>query len=1033
MIAPPPIPVPITRVPADRPDTFVWRCALAVAGLLLGLLGAATLLAWGSGNIEFVQFDSEFQPFHYNAGIGMLAWGAGFLALASGRHRLARFAGALLAAYALLLLGAQFSDSGLGLDRWLFPPLNPTAVPREGAPRPLVGGLLLGATAILLAARTRTTPLHAIFGSLIGLILLVGGITSLFATRAGLFTMQCPGISLPGVAASAIAGSALLASMMRKRIPSIAVGHTLPLSVALAGVAVTFTLWVGLNSEQNRRLQRQVQFEADHLHRIVEDRLNDEFAELSELSERWPRTDLERIKGDASSYVGLNPGCVGVARVEPNRSVTWAELRHPGPPRNSLSAIGGAEHFETAIHENRAVAIRPPRSQWQGTRMLVLFVPDRQPAPDTGGLIVVFRLQEFFDAALNANVAPGYAIALADDREQVFGRNTKDGEYRKRWAQVLPVQFHSLQWQLSVWPTHDVLERESLSLPKLALGIGLLTTALLALAVYLAQTARRRTADLEKEVREREQTQQALRRSEEKYRSLIENLGQGVFLQDRDLRYVAANGTFCRSLDRTEPDVIGRTDAELFAPALAERRAAEAASVLASGNTVECEEDREVAGRRIHLRRVLSPMRDADGAVTGVLGICWDVTEQRQLESHLHQASKMDAIGQLAGGIAHDFNNLLTAILGNIDLILGDDATRASTRELAGAAHSAATRAASLTQRLLGFSRRHNLDWVETDLNAIAQEVVALLRRTIDPLVRIETRLHADLWSVLADPVQMNQVLMNLCLNARDAMPRGGRILIETACVPPADLPPNRLADRSGDFVRLRVSDSGEGMSDEVKSRIYEPFFTTKGVGNGTGLGLAMVFAIVRHHKGWIDCTSEIGCGTTFEIYLPRGAGAAACDETGPLTPVVKRAGRETILVVDDEDMIRRIAAMTLKSRGYTVFEAADGQEALDVYAREEGRIDLILLDLTMPVLSGHETFRQLLQINPRVKVVFASGYAEEQLTEQDKEQMTGFLKKPYRPNDLTAAIQEALQRHAPDLARPRSRGSRGLLLAASR
>jgi CheY-like chemotaxis protein len=303
---------------------------------------------------------------------------------------------------------------------------------------------------------------------------------------------------------------------------------------------------------------------------------------------------------------------------------------------------------------------------------------------------------------------------------------------------------------------------------------------------------------------------------------------------------------------------------------------------------------------------------------------------------------------------------------------------------------------------------------VPADLNGIVEEVVVLLRRTIDPRIQINTRLKAGLGPVRGDPAQLNQVLMNLCLNARDAIDGAGRIGIETAEVTAAELPAGHGLDpQAGAFVRLTVTDSGCGMTDEVRDRMFEPFFTTKDVGKGTGLGLAMVFAAVRQHQGWITCRSEVRRGTRFDIFLPRAEAAqpkaAPTIQTGPA-----RVGRETVLIADDEDAVRRLAAATLRRKGYVVLEATDGQQAVDAYRRDGDRIDLVILDLTMPVLSGQEAFRHLLRLNPRVRVVFASGYAAEHLTDLEKELMAGFVSKPYRPGELLTAVEEAIQVQSP-------------------
>jgi two-component system cell cycle sensor histidine kinase/response regulator CckA len=519
----------------------------------------------------------------------------------------------------------------------------------------------------------------------------------------------------------------------------------------------------------------------------------------------------------------------------------------------------------------------------------------------------------------------------------------------------------------------------------------------------------RANQDLHREIAERGRAEAALHASEAKYRCLIENLEQHIFLKDRAFRYVAANPPFCRGLGLAEPDLVGRTDFEISPRYLAEKYRADDRRVVEEGERLDLEEETLIGNQPRTIRTIKTPVRDDRGNIVGVLGIFWDITEQRQLETQLRQAQKMEAVGQLAGGIAHDFNNLLTAILGNVSLVLSSSPVESS-RLLLQETELAALRASELTRKLLGFSRRSVLRLEPTNLNSAVEETLAIFRRSTDPRIRVEVCGAADLWAVRADASQISQVLMNLWLNARDAMSQGGVLRLETGNVRLGDdYPRLHLEGRAGEFVRLRVSDTGHGIAPEVRPYIFDPFFTTKEVGKGTGLGLAMVYGIVKQHGGWVECASEPGRGTCFDVYLPRCEEPAAEPSIQSPAATPMRSGGETILFVDDEAVVRNLGQETLRRAGYQVLLAADGRQALALYAREQPRIDLVILDLTMPELSGRDALRQLRSLNEQVRVLFSSGYTAEQLSESAEMGVVGFLSKPYRPQELVEAVRRAL------------------------
>ncbi|HYK43010.1 MAG TPA: ATP-binding protein, partial [Thermoanaerobaculia bacterium] len=400
-------------------------------------------------------------------------------------------------------------------------------------------------------------------------------------------------------------------------------------------------------------------------------------------------------------------------------------------------------------------------------------------------------------------------------------------------------------------------------------------------------------------------------------------------------------------------------------------------------------------------------VRDASGKPIRVEGIVQDITDRRRLEEQFLQAQKMEAIGRLAGGVAHDFNNLLTAILGYTDLLLQQVGPADSMREDLEQIRNAGDRAAALTRQLLAFSRRQMLEPKVIDINVTVRQLEKMLRRILGEDVLLITSLDPDLDLVRADPGQLEQVIVNLVVNSRDAMPSGGTITIETRGTTldgARDL--GRFAIEKGSYVVVEVRDTGSGMDPATLARIFEPFFTTKEKGKGTGLGLATAYGIVKQSGGYIACDSEPGEGTRFQIYLPRSYDR-------PEESSAQRGGRdslrgtETVLLVEDEEGVRRLSRRLLEAHGYHVLEASGAEEAIEFAARYPDPIHLLLTDVVMPGLSGPEAAAQIQAMRPRIKVLFMTGYSDSTVTGLSPD--AALLQKPFTPDALAHRVRETL------------------------
>jgi PAS domain S-box-containing protein len=511
----------------------------------------------------------------------------------------------------------------------------------------------------------------------------------------------------------------------------------------------------------------------------------------------------------------------------------------------------------------------------------------------------------------------------------------------------------------------------------------------------------------------RKRTEQDLLETKERFQQLADSIREVFWISSTDkssMLYVSPAyeeiwGRSCASLyadPRSWLDAIHPADRERVTKAAHQQQArgeyAEEYRILRSDGSTRWIRDRAF------------PVLDAAGQIYRIAGVAEDITERTQLEAQFLQAQKMDAMGRLAGGIAHDFNNLLMAIIGYAEIFLArihqQDPLRSDVLEIL----KASERAGTLTRQLLAFSRREEIELRPVAVHETVLNMERMLRRLIGEDIELNVELDPETGVVEADQGRVEQALLNLAVNARDAMPQGGRLLIQTSNVTLDErYTRHRVGVRPGEYVLLALTDTGHGMDEETLSHIFEPFFTTKAQGKGTGLGLSTVYGLVRQCAGHVDVSSSPGAGTTFRIYLPRlpaAAGATAGQagaEEGP-------AGHETILVAEDDEAIRRLICDFLRQRGYTVLEAQSGLEALELALNRARPVDLLLTDIVMPAMSGLELAETLLAQWPELRVLFMTGYIDESLADRGLLQSaTSILRKPFRARDLLLKVRAVL------------------------
>lgn len=515
---------------------------------------------------------------------------------------------------------------------------------------------------------------------------------------------------------------------------------------------------------------------------------------------------------------------------------------------------------------------------------------------------------------------------------------------------------------------------------------------------------------LPRDVTDRKRAEEATRASEQRFQIFMNNSPAIAFMKDEEGKYLYVNEPFARSFGRPQSEWLGKYDSDVWPDEIAKRLRANDAAVMAGEHVVELEEVVPMPDGKLHSWLVFKfPFHDPSGKKV-LAGMAIDTTDRKQLEGQLRQAQKMEAIGQLAGGVAHDFNNLLTVISGYSELLQHHLSADETLRKHAEQIKIAGDRASALTRQLLAFSRQQVLRAMVLDLNSAVTDLLQMLPRLIGEHIQLNTVLDPRPTFVKADPGQLEQVLLNLAINARDAMPGGGTLTIETANVALNEAACHRLGTIApGDYVRLMVRDTGCGMDMATQTRIFEPFFTTKDVGKGTGLGLATVYGIVTQSRGAISVNSAPGRGASFAVYFP----ASQVEKEPPKGGAIHaepQPGWETVLVVEDQQSVRGFVRSLLMLNGYRVLEAADGAEAMRICRQHPGEIQLVVTDLVMPGMSGRELAERIAKEQPEVKMLYMSGYTDDSVVFTGVAQAgMVFLQKPFSPTTFTHKVREIL------------------------
>ncbi len=778
--------------------------------------------------------------------------------------------------------------------------------------------------------------------------------------------------------------------------------YWLPVTVFLFTATLTLVMWRLMVAAEHERRQLETAVTAEQVELRLEAWFDTRAAVLTQLAEDWATTiqqDNAEFSRRAQRIIELYPGFQALNFIDEN----WV-IRIVTPEATNQAALGKDlhEHPSPAVRDALTYALEKKvihRSSLifllQGEPGFATYIPVFGENDTLLGFINgVFGVDELVDSCLSEkNLRERFNFRLVTrDGRLAYDHHQGEPGGGEPYLVEREVRLVDRPWTLQLAMTPGGQASLSGRADDIMAVIGFSLSLLIAILLVANQ---------------KRQEQQAIER--EQFRFLVENQGDFLVKVDPQGKVLYSNPTLERFLGKPNGELLGETFGGQISPADLKLFEETFYAAQASTEGQELEVRMVTPSGEVYTSWFGTAFRDHEGVVEGHIGVGRDISQRRELESQLRISQRLQAVGQLAGGVAHDFNNILQAIQGYIEMVRDDLPVDSPARDDLTQAHQAGERAAVLVRQLLAFSRRQILKPANLDLNGVISGLLPMMERMIGPTIAISFQRAQGVGPVKADQGQLEQILMNLAVNARDAMPDGGTITIRlTREVLDEEFCRQNQGQKGGAYLRLDFADTGEGMDEKVQDKLFEPFFSTKGPGAGTGLGLSTVYGIVKQHGGMIMVQSTPGEGSLFTIYLPEGQGIPDLQE-GPMAAAAL-PGTERILLAEDEPLLRKLGRRILESAGYTVRTARDGEEAWALYRELGSEVDALVLDVVMPGLGGLDLAYRIRQERPDIPVVFVSGFDNDLATGR-REPLSGslHLPKPYNASDLLQAIRKVL------------------------